>query len=69
MVWVYFWDLGWFNLYIINRDFESQKYRYSTNSYIKVLDAELALIHEKLDLGYIFIQDNTSIHCTKKVKA
>ena len=55
MVWVCFWDLGRSNLYIIDRDFESQKYRYSANSYIEVLDAELALIHKKLDPGYIFI--------------
>ena len=69
MVWACFWDLGRSNLYIMDRDFESQKHGYSANSYIEVLDAELALIHEKLDPGYLFMQDNASIHCAKKVKA
>jgi hypothetical protein len=39
MVWGCFWDIGRTGLYLIDRDFESKKYRYSANSYIEVLDA------------------------------
>jgi hypothetical protein len=41
MVWGCFWDLTKTNLYIINRDFESLKHKYSANSYLEVLDAEI----------------------------
>ena len=68
MVWGCFWDLGRTSLYIIDRDFESLKYRYSTESYLEVLDTEVALVYSSLDPGYVFIQDNTSIYTARKVK-
>ena len=68
MVWGYFWDYRRSNLYIIDRDFESAKYGYSAESYLEVLEAEVAPIYSTLDKGYEFIQDNASIHTTKKVK-
>ena len=55
IVWGAFWDLGHTNLYIIDRDFESKKHRYSANSYIEVLDAEVKLVFDIFDLGYLFI--------------
>jgi hypothetical protein len=68
MIWGCFWDGGRSNLYIINRDFESAKHRYSANSYLEVLDAEVAPIYESLDKGYLFIQENASIYTARKVK-
>jgi hypothetical protein len=68
MVWGCFWDYGRCNLYIIDRDFKSKKYRYSTNSYIEVLDTEVAPTYTNLDPGYKFIQDNAAIYTIKKVK-
>ena len=55
MVWGAFWDLGRMNLYIMDRDFESKKHRYSANSYIEVLDIEFKLVFDIFDLGYLFI--------------
>jgi hypothetical protein len=52
----------------MDRDFESLKHRYSANSYLEVLEAEVAPIYTTLDLGYVFIQDNASIHTAHKVK-
>ena len=63
-----FWDLRRTNLYIIDRDFESKKHRYSANSYIEVLDAEVKLVFDIFDLGYLFIQDNASIYTAYKVR-
>jgi hypothetical protein len=68
MVWGCFWDDGRTNLYIMDRDFESQKHGYSANSYLEVLDAEVGPWYQRLDPGYIFMQDNASIHTAKKVK-
>jgi transposase len=65
MVWGCFWGSGWCDLYVLDRDFESKKFRYTTNSYIEVLDAELAEHHQP---GLIFMQDNAPIHTAKKVK-
>jgi DDE superfamily endonuclease len=67
MVWASFWDLEQSNLYIMDRDFESAKHGYFANSYIEVLDAEVAPIFATLELGYKFIQDNASIHKAHKV--
>ena len=67
MVWAMFWDNGRSNLYIMDRDFESKKHRYSANSYLEVLEAKVAPVYENLDLEYYFIQDNASIHCAYKV--
>lgn len=54
----------------MDRDFESHKHGYSANSYIEVLDAMVARAVEELDdLGYIFMQDNVSIHTAGTVRA
>jgi hypothetical protein len=39
----------------MDRDFEGAKHRYLANSYLKVLDAEVEPIFEKLDNRYLFI--------------
>ena len=66
MVWGIFWGSGRSSLYIMDRDFESKKFGYSANSYIKVLDAQLAC-HYTDDLW--FVHDNAPIHTANKVKA
>ena len=53
----------------MDRDFESTKHRYSARSYIKILNAEVALIFEDLNDGYEFMQDNASIHTAHTVRA
>jgi hypothetical protein len=69
MVWGCFWDTGRTSLYLMDRDFEAKKHGYSANSYIKVLDAMVApAIKELNDQGYIFMQDNASIHTAHKVR-
>jgi hypothetical protein len=68
IVWGAFRDLRRSNCYIIDRNFETKKHRYSANSYLKVLNAEVELIFKDLDEGYIFIQDNASIHTAHKVR-
>jgi hypothetical protein len=55
MVWAMFWDNGRSNLYIMDRDFESQKYGYSANSYLEVLEAEVRPAFESFELGYEFM--------------
>ena len=55
MVWGAFWDLGKSNLYIMDRDFESAKHGYSAESYLEVLEGEVAPMFESLDKGYEFI--------------
>jgi hypothetical protein len=55
----------------MDRDFESKKHRYSAESYLEVLDAQVAPIFEELAQNgdnYNFMQDNASIHTAKKVK-
>jgi hypothetical protein len=65
MVWAAFWGFGNRTpLYIIERDFESKKNRFSANSYIDVLDAHAQYISNDT----CFIQDNASIHTVQKVK-
>jgi hypothetical protein len=68
MVWGCFWDLRRTNLYIMDQDFESLKHRYSANSYLEVLDAEVWPAYQAQDPGYVFMQDNASIHTAGKVK-
>jgi hypothetical protein len=71
IVWASFWDTGRSSLYIIDRDFESKKHGYSAESYLEVLDAQVAPIFEELGQNgdkYDFMQDNASIYTTKKVK-
>ena len=69
MVWGCFWDTGRTGLYLMDRDFESKKHGYSANSYIEVLDAMVAPAIEELnDPGYIFMQDNASIHTAHIVR-
>ena len=53
----------------MDRDFESKKHGYSAESYLEVLEAEVAPIFEDLEPGYEFMQGNASIHTAKKVKA
>jgi hypothetical protein len=67
MIWGCFWDLGRSQLYIINRDFESKKHRYSAESYLEILEAQIKPIFKDLDRGYEFMQDNISIYTTSKV--
>jgi hypothetical protein len=50
----------------MDQDFESKKYRYSTNSYIEVHDAKIGSYYP--GTRYIFMQDNASIHAAKKLK-
>jgi hypothetical protein len=65
MVWGCFWDNRRIGCYFIDQDFESKKHEYSANSYLEVLDIEIEPTFEELDNpGYIFIQDNVSIHIT-----
>ena len=52
----------------MNRDFESAKHEYSAESYLEVLDAEVAPAYELLNFNYIFIQNNAFIHTVKKIK-
>ena len=47
-------------------DFEAKKQEYSVNSYIEVLDAQLAR-HYTDDMW--FVHDNAPIHTAKKIKA
>ena len=68
MVWAAFWDLGRSSLYIMDRDFESKKHGYSANSYLEVLDAEVAPIFSQLEPGYKFMQDNASIQLREKLR-
>ena len=65
MVWAAFWGFGNKTpLYIMERDFESKKNRFSANSYIDMLDANVQYIEE----GLCFMQDNAFIHTAQKVK-
>jgi hypothetical protein len=69
IVWCCFWDYGHTKCYFIDRDFEAKKHGYSANSYIQVLDAGIGPDFEELNnIGYIFMQDNASIHIAHKVK-
>jgi hypothetical protein len=54
---------------VIDRNFELAKHKYSARSYIKVLEAEIEPVSEVLDTGYLFMQDNTSIHRAHTVRA
>ena len=49
-------------------NFESLKHSYSVNFYLEVLNTKVDLWYQKLDSGYVFIQDNASIYTAKKVK-
>ena len=55
IIWATFWDNGRSNLYIMDWDFELKKYEYSTNSYLEVLDTEVAPIYSQLESGYKFM--------------
>jgi hypothetical protein len=69
MVWGCFWDDRRTRVYLIDRDFEAKKNRYSDNSYLEVLDAEIRPVYKtNNNPGYIFIQDNASIHITYKIR-
>jgi hypothetical protein len=67
MVWGCFWDHEKSDLYMLDRDFEYKKHKYSANSYIEVLDGQVAPWYEELDDNrYIFMQDNTPIYTAIK---
>jgi hypothetical protein len=66
LVWVYFWGKRQTNTYLIDKDFESKKHKYSAKSYLKVLDTEVEPNYPGRE--YIFMQDNTSIYTAKIVK-
>ena len=72
IVWGCFQDLRRLDLYILDRDFKSKKYRYSANLYLKVLNSELLLQYNKIEDNkngvYIFIQDNAPIYTIYKVR-
>ena len=66
MVSAAFWGDGQrSDLLILERDFESKKNRYSTNSYLALLE-ELVVPNYTDDL--IFMQDNALIYTANKVK-
>jgi transposase len=66
MVWASFWgNAERCPLFILSRDFDSAKFGYTANSYIKVL--EQRLLNYWYD-GMIFMQDNAPIHIAIKVK-
>jgi hypothetical protein len=52
----------------MDRDFESAKHGYSARSYLEVCEAEVAPIFQELDDGYLFMQDNASIHTAYSVR-
>jgi transposase len=68
IVWAAFCDTGRTSLYIIDRDFESKKHRYSAASYLEVLEAQVLGWYRSLGRGYVFMQDNASIHTANKVE-
>jgi hypothetical protein len=44
------------DLYVLDSDFKSKKHRYSSKSYLEVLNVQLAPWYEELDdITYIFI--------------
>jgi hypothetical protein len=51
----------------MNCDFELKRYEYSTNSYLEVLDAEVASAYASLNPEYVFMQDNVLIHIAHSV--
>jgi len=44
MVWAAIWATETFNLYPLERDFESKKHGYSANNYIKILEDNIRAI-------------------------
>lgn len=66
MIWASIWGDGHSEITIMDCDPESKRQGYFANSYIKVLEDNLYSIWEP---GLQFMQDNASIHSTKKVKA
>lgn len=66
MVWACFSSVvGRSKLIIIERDPDSPKQGYSSNSYIKMLDEVLPT---QWELGLTFMQDNAPIHTSKKTR-
>ena len=66
-VWVCFWDNSRTNLYIIDRDFESKKYRYSAENYLEGFNAGVESVYKVLGPGYNFTQDNVPLYTAKQV--
>ena len=65
MVWVCCWGISRFNLYALERNFESKKHEYLAKSYLRVLDDNLLKVYES---GLIFMQDNAFIHTARKMR-
>jgi len=65
MVWAAIWATRTFDLYPLERDFESKKHGYFANSYIKILEDNIGVIWEP---GTLFQQDNAKIYFVKKTK-
>ena len=66
MVWGIFWGAGRSSLYTRDCEFEAKKQEDSVNSYIKVLDAQLARHYTD---NMWFVHNNIPIYTAKKVKA
>ena len=65
MIWAAIWGDQKCDTFALNRDFESEKFGYTANSYIELLEECLLAIWEP---GLLFMQDNAPIHKAKKTK-
>jgi transposase len=66
MVWAAIWGDKRSDLIQLERDFDSKKNRYSSKSYLKVIEEILPTIYEP---GLHFMQDNAPIHTSNELKA
>ena len=64
IIWAAFWKNEKFDLYKLNKDFKAKKINYFANSYFEILNDNLLEIWES---GLVFMQNNASIHKTKKM--
>jgi hypothetical protein len=67
MVWACFWGNERTQAYLMDRDFESKKHEFSTNSYLEVLNNQVLPNYPRN--SFILMQNNASIYTAKKVKA
>ena len=65
MIWAAIWGNEKCDAFALNRDFESEKMGYSSNSYIELLTECLLAIWEP---GLVFMHDNAPIHKSKKTR-
>jgi transposase len=66
MVWGAIWALNKSDLLLLERDYDSKKYGFTSDSYIKILEE---IISSLWDPGLIFMQDNALIYISKKSRA